>query len=51
MSILRQLLLSVTLAIGVILLGTLALAQWGWPAIMVIGVLSSTAAAVWRWRG
>ena len=32
-------------------LGSLALAQWGWPAIMVIGVLSSAAAAVWRWRG
>jgi predicted MFS family arabinose efflux permease len=35
---------------GGALLGTLALAQWGWPAIMVIGVLSSAAAAVWRWR-
>jgi predicted MFS family arabinose efflux permease len=33
------------------LIGTLALAQWGWPAIAVIGVLSSAAAAAWRWRG
>lgn len=36
---------------GGALLGSLALAQWGWPAVMVIGVLSSAAAAVWRWRG
>lgn len=36
---------------GGALLGTLALAQWGWPAIAVIGVLSSAAAAAWRWRG
>lgn len=32
------------------LMGTLALAQWGWPAIMAIGVLSSAFAALWRWR-
>jgi len=33
------------------LIGSLALAQWGWPAIAVIGVASAVAAAVWRWRG
>ncbi len=33
------------------LIGSLALAQWGWPAIAAIGVASAAAAAVWRWRG
>ncbi len=31
-------------------IGSLALAQWGWPAIAVIGVVGSAAAALWRWR-
>lgn len=32
------------------LIGALALAQWGWPAIAAIGVCGSAAAAWWRWR-
>jgi predicted MFS family arabinose efflux permease len=36
---------------GGALIGALALAQWGWPAIAAIGVVSAVAAAVWRWRG
>ena len=31
-------------------LGAFAYAHWGWPAIAAIGVLSSTLAALWRWR-
>jgi len=36
---------------GGALIGTLALAHWGWLSIAAIGALSSAAAAVWRWRG
>jgi predicted MFS family arabinose efflux permease len=32
------------------LLGALALAQWGWPAIVAMGVVGSAAGVLWRWR-